>query len=479
MRIYGWKVQGSGYSWSSAMAFIFGVSDQSTNQAYNGNGDAFGFQVFVRASGGMVNNVLARNDGTYNSGGNSSVGEGGTNLSTDTKYYIEFKRTSATAGELRIYSDEDFTTLHTAAYVSDSALGAATGLRYFTLNGQTTGGTHVVTIDKVEFWDDYTGVIVSDEKASISKVPIGTRYEETDTRQIFRKDTYGWKERNATTYASMDSFRGCFCGGQASTNTIDYITIETTGDATDFGDLTGNTGAAAGCDNNSRGIIGHGSNNIMDYITIGTTGNATDFGDRNNTGDEIGACSDQTTRGIFFGGAAGSRESIDYVTIASAGNATDFGDMTDGRSAPAGLGDTTRGCMGGGSTGSIVNIIDYITISSTGNATDFGDLTQARRHLAGTADETRGVFAGGHASYNNIDYITIQTTGNATDFGDLVNGRYGIAGVSNYARGVFGSSNVSGVSNQMDYITIATLGNATDFGDLTVARSNAGGVSGN
>ena len=191
MRIYGWKVQGSGYSWSAAMAFLFGVSDQSTNQAYNGNGDAFGFQVFVRASGGMVNNVVARNDGTYGSGGNSSVGESGTNLSTDTKYYIEFKRTSATAGELRIYSDEDFTTLHTAAYVSDSALGAATGLRYFTLNGQTTGGTHVVTIDKVEFWDDYTGEIVSDETTTLTNVPSGTRLEETSARKLYYGDGAG------------------------------------------------------------------------------------------------------------------------------------------------------------------------------------------------------------------------------------------------------------------------------------------------
>ena len=320
-----------------------------------------------------------------------------------------------------------------------------------------------------------TGV---DERDSLTNVPVGIRFEDISTRKILRKDTYGWKERNETTYVLMDSFRGCFCGGQASTNTIDYITIETAGNATDFGDLTGNTGAAAGCDNNSRGVIGHGSNNIMDYITIDTAGNATDFGDRTVTPDEIAGLSDTTTRGLF-GGGTGSNNTMDYITIASAGNATDFGDLTAGRSALAGLGDTTRGCWGGGSTGSIVNTIDYVTIASAGNATDFGDLTQARRHLAATASETRGVFAGGHATYNNIDYITIQTAGNATDFGDLVNGRYGIAGVSNYARGVFGSSNVSGVSNQMDYITIATVGNATDFGDLTVARSNAGGVSGN
>ena len=416
---------------------------------------------------------------TYSNGVNDREGSFG--WTNGTTYYARVIKDGDTV-TANFYSNSSRT-----AILKTSTIGGANSLanlQYFQIanreeNSNKSGTVDITTISKIALYNGTTSPPSIDEKVSLSKVPIGTRYEEIDTRKIFLKGTHGWKERNETTYDTMVSFRGCFCGGQNSTDTIDYITIETTGDATDFGDLTGNTGAAAGCDNNSRGIIGHGSNNIMDYITIGTAGNATDFGDRNNTGDEIGACSDQTTRGIFFGGTAGSRESIDYITIATAGNATDFGDMTDGRSAPAGLGDTTRGCMGGGSTGSIVNIIDYITIATTGNATDFGDLTQARRHLAATASETRGVFAGGHATYNNIDYITIQTAGNATDFGDLVNGRYGIAGVSNYARGVFGSSNVSGTSNQMDYITIATVGNATDFGDLTVARSNAGGVSGN
>ena len=464
---------------TSMTASQFGVflnhaipDSNSTQTRYTVNGVSSGSKYASRQSKIGMTDVLAvsQDEVIYDSGGETDDKFSVTyacDIAGEEKLFIGFgiSRKEAGGGNAPTRSEVVW------KYVTTSA--RVTSVRDDT-SAQT--GTYAVGSNLSCLSD--TGVSQVDRE-TLTNVPSGTRFEETDTRKMYRKATHGWKERDVTTYASMDSFRGCFCGGQNSTDTIDYITIETTGDATDFGDLTGNTGAAAGCDNNSRGVIGHGSNNVMDYITIATTGNATDFGDRNNTGDEIGACSDQTTRGIFFGGTAGSRESIDYVTIASVGNATDFGDMTDGRSAPAGLGDTTRGCMGGGSTGSIVNIIDYITIATTGNATDFGDLTQARRHLAGTADETRGVFAGGHASYNNIDYITIQTTGNATDFGDLVNGRYGIAGVSNYARGVFGSSNISGVSNQMDYITIATTGNATDFGDLTVARSNAGGVSGN
>jgi hypothetical protein len=67
----------------------------------------------------------------------------------------------------------------------------------------------------------------------------------------------------------------------------------------------------------------------MDYITIATTGNATDFGDLTVARARLGAAS-STTRGVFSGGinTAGTPQNvIDYVTIATTGNATDFGDM--------------------------------------------------------------------------------------------------------------------------------------------------------
>ena len=70
-----------------------------------------------------------------------------------------------------------------------------------------------------------------------------------------------------------------------SENVIGYITIDSTGDATDFGDVTIARGGLAGCDNNSRGIFAGGSvsgvgpSNLIDYVEVDTTGNATDFGD--------------------------------------------------------------------------------------------------------------------------------------------------------------------------------------------------------
>ena len=74
-------------------------------------------------------------------------------------------------------------------------------------------------------------------------------------------------------------------------NTIDFITIATEGNATDFGDLTDQRRNVTGNSNGVRGTFssgttggsGTGNNlNIIDFITIASTGNASDFGDLTN-----------------------------------------------------------------------------------------------------------------------------------------------------------------------------------------------------
>ena len=147
-------------------------------------------------------------------------------------------------------------------------------------------------------------------------------------------------------------------------------------------------GGAAPVVSPTRGVFGGGVitvvQNIIDYITIATTGNATDFGDLTVSRVSIGACN-SSTRGICAAGDTNTVGSnvIDYITIATTGNATDFGDVTITRSGLAGVNSDTRGCFGGGYTSSSVDIIDYITIATTGNAIDFGDLSVARYDCAG------------------------------------------------------------------------------------------------
>ena len=85
-----------------------------------------------------------------------------------------------------------------------------------------------------------------------------------------------------------------------------------------------------------RGVIMGGGTpavtNICEYITIATTGNATDFGDLTTATQRMEATSNNVS-GFFAGGATPSLTNvIQKVTIASAGDAADYGDLFSARS---------------------------------------------------------------------------------------------------------------------------------------------------
>ena len=66
-------------------------------------------------------------------------------------------------------------------------------------------------------------------------------------------------------------------------------TIASTGNATDFGDLTAALQGPMGTSNKTRAVYGGGdvggsNRNQIDYITIASTGNGQDFGDLTVTG---------------------------------------------------------------------------------------------------------------------------------------------------------------------------------------------------
>ena len=66
----------------------------------------------------------------------------------------------------------------------------------------------------------------------------------------------------------------------------------------------------------------------MEYITISTNGNGTDFGDL-TLARHSGTATATQTRGIYAGGSNPTYYNIiDYVTLTSLGNAQDFGDLT-------------------------------------------------------------------------------------------------------------------------------------------------------
>ena len=286
-------------------------------------------------------------------------------------------------------------------------------------------------------------------------------------------------------------FAGGFSSGTTRFNTIDYVTITTTGNATAFGILTTATGMGlAGCGSTTRGLFGGGTTSVdtggtstITYVTFATTGNATSFGVLTSGRQNTSACS-SSTRGVFAGGVLNgtTTSSINYVTIATTGNATSFGNLTIANYRLAGCSSPTRGIFAGGQdpdTGSALDFMNYITIATTGNGTTFGTLESTKNLLGSCSSSTRGLFGGGGGGTPlSISYVTIATTGNSVFFGNLSYGGgspNGQAAASSELRGLFGGG--SGPTNVINYVTIATTGNSTDFGDLTVARQQLGACS--
>ena len=302
-----------------------------------------------------------------------------------------------------------------------------------------------------------------------------------DTQGYFVPPSGTTEQRFPNFVAVPDSSaRGVSVGGLTddSTNVIEYITISTTGNSQDFGDLQQKRSLVSGASSNVRGIvvggyISPGSNtNTIEYTTIASTGNAQYFGELNLTSNGAQSCSN-STRAVFN---KGQTKTLGYVTIASMGNALDFGTLVNvAKNQPGALSSTTRGIWGGGTSPSPnVTAIDFVTIATTGDAVNFGDLTEAKHGLKGFSSSTRGVWGGGDLSptiSNVIEYITIASLGNSQNFGDLTVARRNSGATSSKTRGVWMGADYSPTSlNVIDYVTIATTGDAVDFGNLITAK---------
>ena len=279
--------------------------------------------------------------------------------------------------------------------------------------------------------------------------------------------------------------RGVFGAGTDTNLTLDYITIATTGNATDFGDAWYLRESCGGASDGTKGFWygGINSGNIVSNngysITFATQGNAT------NT---IGQVSYPLARGsmcsnadyiIASGGQSGYNTNTSSAILrwstASLGQAAAFGNL-----ASAQMG---QGCWNDKSK--------YLTFSGTnstngiwaGSFTSSGASYQSALTASGSqphgaaGDETRAIiFVGSTAT--QLDTIVIQTTGNATSFGQLNANHWNTGACTNATRVVFGGSSYAGTFNHMSHVTIATTGSGSDFGDLTVARSRATGCSG-
>ncbi len=178
--------------------------------------------------------------------------------------------------------------------------------------GGDISGAETVTIDYMTFGNDQNFVDFGDL---------------TDDRQSFGGCSNGT--------------RGVTMGGHdapARVNYMDYITISTLGNGADFGDMIATRATNQGVMSNAvRGLAFGGSApgpvagdiNTIEYITIATLGNATDFGDVTGTGGDRAGCA-SPTRAICALGASNSDTTVNYVQIMTTGNSIDFGDLNQG-----------------------------------------------------------------------------------------------------------------------------------------------------
>ena len=334
------------------------------------------------------------------------------------------------------------------------------------------------------------------------EVPQGAIRFNTDSQKMefFAQDQW-WEMAtdvpylgNATNSDILGGARGVTAGGvggDSTWDTINYFNIATGGTAIDAGNLTYRQYLTSGTASRTRGIFmgGYTNNPSSTYINsistleIDSTGSASDFGDLSQTAGYTGTVGN-STRGVRLGGTAPANPgttTTDYVTIASKGTAKPFGTLGHGTSQGGGINNPTRGIAAVNSDS--YKQIEFITIPTTGNSSDFGSLSYGRGDGGGMSNATRGIFTGGYMSPGlcpHMDYVTISTTGNSTRFGDLGVIVFREGNASSPTRGII-SGGMTGSPwpgrNEIQHVQFATEGKSVDFGDLTITQNEHGSCS--
>ena len=201
--------------------------------------------------------------------------------------------------------------------------------------------------------------------------------------------------------SASNDVRGIISGGEATEDAMEFITLASLGNGSSFGDLTQGRREPQSTADPTRMVTAGGyaspstgtRYNIIDFVTIATTGNAQDFGDLTVTRWKPAACAD-ATRGVFAGGGTPSNLNvIDFITIQSTGDATDFGDLVLTSNRGSAGSDSIRGVIftGFSDTGSHTANIDSIIIQTTGSAKRFGETTTDTHSTGGLSNGHGGL----------------------------------------------------------------------------------------
>jgi len=179
---------------------------------------------------------------------------------------------------------------------------------------------------------------------TIDYVEISTLGNAADFGDLFTGKYYG--------SGCASPVRGVFAGitaNNTSEGRLQYVTIASKGNSIEWGTPFYKRTAASFASNSVRGILAGGVNaehpwfsvitNSIEYITIASTGSAEYFGDLGHYRSNSFNGSSTSTRAVFCGGSGNTTDSpnstlmdtCEYVEIASSGNAQDFGNLSQPR----------------------------------------------------------------------------------------------------------------------------------------------------
>ena len=331
----------------------------------------------------------------------------------------------------------------------------------------------------------------------IGSPPVGSFRFNDETNMMEYYNGNEWMNITSTSpEVQTGGTRAVLMGGNLAPNwinNIDYWNVDTTGNATDFGDLANNVFGGAVVSSRTRGLYGggyktpthSGSTTQIERIEFATQSNGIDYNDLTQARMDFSGMSNQT-RGVMAGGTNNpgggwtSYNIIDYVTIASAANAVDFGDIAAGASSQPGSNGAASPTRGVFASGSQQADISMITIASAGNTTDWGDMNMGNATVGSDSNAIRVIYAGAYNS-TKIKYSTIATGGDAVDFGDTTVKKYipAVAASSTRACIAGGKQQPSpnAMENSIEYVQIMSEGNSIDFGNLTQSVYNCQGLS--
>ena len=165
------------------------------------------------------------------------------------------------------------------------------------------------------------------EKLSLDSTKAGAFRFNTDSSQMEIYDGNQWTGILSTSPELLTSgTRGLWAGGEAPSkvNVIQFVNIDTTGDTVDFGDASYTLSGHTAFSSRTRGLIMGGSlgpqptnyANTIEFVTMSSTGNTVDFGDSiTNTAQRASLAS--STRGVMIGGLLGGAQYniMDYVKV--------------------------------------------------------------------------------------------------------------------------------------------------------------------